>query len=111
MLFLSFSFPHTLHLTTVILESAKADFACVDANSIRPFKLMNELKIELPPNISTDEARLLLTLKLFETGKISLGQAAKLAGYSKRTFIELLGKMGVPVINYPSEELEREINL
>jgi predicted HTH domain antitoxin len=72
---------------------------------------MNELKIELPPNISTDEARLLLTLKLFETGKISLAQAAKLAGYSKRTFIELLGKMGVPVINYPSEELEREINL
>lgn len=72
---------------------------------------MNELKIELPPNISTDEARLLLTLKLFETGKISLGQAAKLAGYSKRTFIELLSKMGVPAINYPDEELEREFNL
>lgn len=72
---------------------------------------MNELKIELPPNISTDEARLLLTVKLFETGKLSLGQAAKLAGYSKRTFIELLGKMGVPVINYPAEELEQEINL
>jgi predicted HTH domain antitoxin len=72
---------------------------------------MNELKLELPPNISTDEARLLLTVKLFETGKISLGQAAKLAGYSKRTFIELLGKMGVPAINYPAEELEREINL
>ena len=72
---------------------------------------MNELKIELPPHISTDEARLLLTVKLFETGKLSLGQAAKLAGYSKRTFIELLGKMGVPAINYPPEELEREINL
>ena len=72
---------------------------------------MNELKIELPPNISTDEARLLLTVKLFETGKLSLGQAAKLAGYSKRTFIELLGKIGVPVINYPAEDLDREINL
>lgn len=72
---------------------------------------MNDLKIELPPNISTDEARLLLTVKLFETGKLSLGQAAKLAGYSKRTFIELLGKIGVPVINYPAEDLEREINL
>lgn len=72
---------------------------------------MNELKIELPPNISTDEARLLLTVKLFETGKLSLGQAAKLAGYSKRTFIEVLGKIGVPVINYPAEDLEREINL
>ncbi len=72
---------------------------------------MNELKIELPPNISTDEARLLLMVKLFETGKLSLGQAAKLAGYSKRTFIELLGKIGVPVLNYPAEDLEREINL
>jgi predicted HTH domain antitoxin len=72
---------------------------------------MNELKIELPPSVSTDEARLLLTVKLFETGKLSLGQAAKLAGYSKRTFIELLGKMGVPVLNYPAEDLEREIDL
>jgi len=72
---------------------------------------MNELKIELPPSVSTDEARLLLTVKLFETGKLSLGQAAKLAGYSKRTFIELLGKMGVPALNYPAEDLEREIDL
>jgi len=72
---------------------------------------MNELRVELPTTISTDEARLLLTVKLFEAGKISLGQAAKLAGYSKGTFIELLGKMGVPVVNYPPEELEQEINL
>lgn len=72
---------------------------------------MNELKIELPANISKDEAQLLLAVKLFETGKLSIGQAALLAGYSKRTFIELLGKMGVPVINYPPEDLEREISL
>ncbi len=72
---------------------------------------MNELKVELPPNVSLDEAKLLLAVKLFETGKLSIGQAAKLAGYSKRTFIELLSKMGVPVINYPAEDLEREISL
>lgn len=72
---------------------------------------MNELKIELPSNISKDEAQLLLAVKLFETGKLSIGQAAKLGGYSKRTFIELLSKMGVPVINYPAEDLEREISL
>jgi len=29
-----------------------------------------------------DEAQLLLAVKLFETGKLSIGQAAKLAGYS-----------------------------
>jgi predicted HTH domain antitoxin len=72
---------------------------------------LNELRVEIPSNISIEEARLLLFVKLFETGKLSLGQAAKLAGYSKRTFIELLGKMGVPVIDYPAEDLEREINL
>lgn len=72
---------------------------------------MNELKIELPTNVSLDEAQLLLAVKLFETGKLSIGQAAKLAGYSKRTFIELLSKMGVSVINYPVEDLEREISL
>ena len=70
---------------------------------------MNQLTVELPANISIEEARLLLTVKLFETGKLSLGQAAKLAGFSKKTFIELLGKMEIAVIDYPAEELEREI--
>lgn len=72
---------------------------------------MNALQVQLPPDISVEEARLLLMVKLFETGRLSLGQAAKLAGYSKPTFIELLGKMGVPVIDYPAEELQQEINL
>ncbi|HBB30372.1 MAG TPA: hypothetical protein DDZ80_26060 [Cyanobacteria bacterium UBA8803] len=49
-------------------------------------------------------------LKLFEVGKLSLGQAAKLAGYSKPTFIEIISKLGVPVIDYPAEELQQEIN-
>jgi len=52
-----------------------------------------------------DEAQLLLAVKLFETGKLSIGQAAT-SCYSKRTFIELLSKMGIPVINYPDEDLE-----
>jgi predicted HTH domain antitoxin len=72
---------------------------------------MNALQVQLPPDISVEEARLLLMVKLFETGRLSLGQAAKLAGYSKPTFIERLGKMGVPVIDYPAEDLQQEINL
>ena len=48
--------------------------------------------------------------KLFETGRLILGQAAKLAGYSKPTFIELLGKLDVPVVDYPAEDLEQEMN-
>ncbi|MCI0529594.1 MAG: UPF0175 family protein [Nitrospira sp.] len=72
---------------------------------------MHELKVELPLEVSVEEARLLLTVKLFETGRLSLGQAAKLAGYSKRAFIELLGKLGVAVFDYPAEDLQQEINL
>ena len=69
----------------------------------------NELKVELPPEVSVEEARLLLMAKLFETGRLSLGQAAQAAGYSKRTFMELLGRMGVPVFDHPPEELEQEV--
>jgi predicted HTH domain antitoxin len=71
---------------------------------------MNALTVQLPPDIPVEEARFLLMVKLFETGRLTLGQAAKLAGYSKPTFIELLGKLDVPVIDYPAEDLEQEMN-
>jgi predicted HTH domain antitoxin len=72
---------------------------------------MTQLTIDLPPSISTDEAKLLLAAKLYEVGKLSLGKAANLAGYSKSTFIELISKMGIPVVNYPADDLEQEIAL
>lgn len=69
---------------------------------------MSELKVELPQEVPVEEARLLLMVKLFETGRLSLGQAARLAGYSKRTFMELLAKHGVAVFDYPAEDLREE---
>jgi predicted HTH domain antitoxin len=70
---------------------------------------LKTLQIELPPEVSKEEARLLLAIKLYELGRLSLGQSAKLAGYSERAFIELLGKYGVPVVAYSSEELREEV--
>ncbi len=70
---------------------------------------MSELRIELPPEVSVEEARVLLMAKLFETGRLSLGQAASLAGYSKRAFIEVLGKLGISVFNYSADELRNEV--
>ncbi|ASC71209.1 hypothetical protein XM38_021610 [Halomicronema hongdechloris C2206] len=72
---------------------------------------MAQLTIDLPASISTDEAKLFLAAKLYEVGKLSLGKAAKLAGYSKSSFIELISKMDVPVVNYPADDLEQEIAL
>lgn len=72
---------------------------------------MSKLTVQLPPEVHTEEAKLLLMIKLFETGRLSLGQAAKFSGYSKRAFMELLGKYGVPVFDYPAEDLEQEMTL
>jgi predicted HTH domain antitoxin len=70
-----------------------------------------ELRVTLPPGLSEDEVKLLLAVKLYEVGKVSLGQAAKLAGFSKRAFIEVLGRYRIPVFDYSPEELRQEIDV
>ncbi len=68
-----------------------------------------ELKLELPSHLSKDEVQTFLAVKLYETERVSLGQAAKLAGFSKRAFIEILGRHRVPVFNYSPDELREEL--
>ena len=68
------------------------------------------LVCELPMGISENEAKLFLAIKLYEINKISLGKAAKLAGYSKSAFIEVLGQYKVPIFNYFPQELREEIS-
>ena len=63
----------------------------------------------LPPFVSAGEGRLMMALKFFELGRLSLGQAAEVAGYSKRAFIDVLGQYGIPVVNYPTSELANEV--
>jgi len=69
------------------------------------------LKLSLPLDISAQEARFLLGAKLYETGRLSLGQAAELSEYPRPIFIELLGKSGIAVFDYPPEDLEKEMSL
>ena len=66
--------------------------------------------VELPEGFSADDARLLLATKLFETGKATLGQAAKTAGLSKRDFIDVLGQNKIPIFNYSPDELSEELD-
>ncbi|NES18371.1 MAG: UPF0175 family protein [Symploca sp. SIO3E6] len=70
-----------------------------------------ELKVNLPLGLSESEAKLLLAIKLYEVGKASLGQAAKLAGFSKRTFMEILGQYRIPIFAYSPEELRQELRI
>ena len=80
---------------------------------------MNSLKIPYPPEVLwalqkepeelEAEARLLLALKLYETGKLSTGLAAKLAGVPQETFLFLLGRHGLSPYGEEPEELERDL--
>jgi len=70
---------------------------------------MSQLTISLPGTITEDEAKLLLAVKLFEVGRLSAGQASELAGCSKRTFMELSGKYGVPTFDYSTDELTDDL--
>jgi predicted HTH domain antitoxin len=51
----------------------------------------------------------LMAGKLYETGRISSGRAADLAGIDRSEFLSMLGRYRIPVTNYSLEELEREL--
>ena len=72
---------------------------------------MKTLTINIPNTADIDdkEARMSLASKLYERGKLTLRQAADLAGYSKETFMELLADYNVALINYPADELVDDI--
>lgn len=52
---------------------------------------------------------MLLASRLYEHGKLSLGQAAEMANLSKRAFAELLGKYNVSIFNYPASDIAQDV--
>ena len=54
------------------------------------------------------EFRLVLAVKLYELGRISLGQAAELAGRTKAEFMFELAPLGVSILNYGIDDLKNE---
>ncbi len=80
---------------------------------------MNTLTIEYPSEVLwalqqepaefEAEARLLLALKLYETGKLSTGLAAEVAGVPRITFMFLLGQHGLSPFGETADELEQDL--
>lgn len=72
---------------------------------------MKQVVLNIPDSLdlSDKEATLLLASRLYEKGKLSLGQAAEMAGLSKKTFAELLSQFDVSIFNYPPTDLARDI--
>jgi predicted HTH domain antitoxin len=56
------------------------------------------------------EARLLLALKMYETGRLSTGLAARLAGVPRITFLFLLGQHGLTPFGETPDELQEDLD-
>jgi predicted HTH domain antitoxin len=52
-----------------------------------------------------------MAVHLFESGQATLSQGARLAGISMEEFMKILGQLGIPVVDYPPEDLERELEV
>ncbi len=72
---------------------------------------MKTIVLNIPDSVELDDHEALMTLasRLYERGKLSLGQAAELVGLSKQSFMEILGSYGVSVFNHPSSDLTRDV--
>ncbi|HQS25172.1 MAG: hypothetical protein B7Y11_14050 [Sphingobacteriia bacterium 24-36-13] len=70
---------------------------------------MKTLTIHIPDDLDESYAKTFLAAKLFEKGDLSLGQAADLAGYTKRTFMELLANYDVSIFNYTEIDLIKDV--
>jgi predicted HTH domain antitoxin len=72
---------------------------------------MRIVQLHVPDEVDLKDYDFLMIIasKLYEEGKLSAGQAAEMAGLTKRTFIELLGKYGVSVFSTSLSDLESDI--
>ncbi len=72
---------------------------------------MRTIQINIPDNIELNDYdfSMMIAAKLYEDKKLSSGQAAEVAGLSKRAFIELLGRYGVSVFSDSVSDLHSDI--
>ncbi len=72
---------------------------------------MKTLTLNIPDSlyVNTRDIAMIVSTLLYEQGKLSLGQAAEVAGITKRTFAELLGSYNVSIFNFPASDLSRDV--
>lgn len=72
---------------------------------------MKKLSINIPDNVDLNpkDIAILIAAILYEKGKLTLGQAAKMAGLSKKLFAESLANYNVSIFNFPATDLASDV--
>lgn len=72
---------------------------------------MRTIQLNIPDDIDMKDYdfSMIIASKLYADGKLSSGQAAEIAGLTKRTFIELLGRYEVSVFSHSIIDLHADI--
>ena len=71
---------------------------------------MKTLTFKIPDSVDERDVKMQLAAHLFEKGILSSGQAADLAGISKREFLESAGRFGVSIFGESIDDLDQIIN-
>jgi predicted HTH domain antitoxin len=73
--------------------------------------LMTTITLQVPDALEKehDETVRLIAAKLYEAGKLSLGQAAEMCGMDKRDFPAVLAGFGVNYIQYTYEDVVADV--
>ena len=71
------------------------------------------MKINLPVHVDVDEheARLLMAVELYREGRLTIKQAAELAGLCVEDFMRELSRRKASIINWDEEELKEELRI
>jgi predicted HTH domain antitoxin len=72
---------------------------------------MTTLTLQIPDALEKDhdETVRLIAAKLYEAGKITLGQAAEMCGMKKWDFPAVLAKFDIPYFQYTAEDVIADV--
>lgn len=91
--------------TGELVREAEAGHLSIVAKHGRPLFVA----VPIDEGLLKEGVAVALAIHLFAEKVVSLGKAARLARLSIEAFVARLGAMGIPAVDYPAEELDREL--
>lgn len=72
---------------------------------------MKTINLNIPDkaNLDPSDVAKFLAAKLYESGKLTLGQAAQMVGMRTVDFAEILSQYGVSLFNYPASDISNDV--